>query len=439
MTTRILIACLIAGPAAWLISATGCGASETPEPEPEPEVARKATPLVPKVQYALPTRNASTPVPIGSLDKEIGKALSKSRKPLYDVVESRGRDPENPWAIAHAMLVLGPEMTVPGSDKPAYQYLAERWGQPVQLGTERLWTFPPRQGQQIVDVHTDLLLKAFTEGGLKPDHEVEVGGQPATLGDLYRRSLFRTWVAGDRTGFRGRGLNDAPWALQALTSWAPTHLRYTAENGSTMRLQDVTRALREAIARDTADMKAARDAGRTMKKDTRRGFFSYTCGGQHALQGLSYAVARGFGNDADKHEVCEQLKLLGWRTDVELGTVDPLIATGTPEIKLLLNVQRLKYLGHTLETVHKAAAMGVCELDDAMKQAQVRAASELAATVSALDKMQAFDSLDAIERNPAFAQMRQGGGHQVVLDLIGDSAHAIRGIDMATGEGTILY
>lgn len=422
--------------ATWLL---GCG---TPEPPPATEkpvpAARQVVPA-PTITWSLPTRNATTPVPVAKGHPALGQDLARIRKPLQAIVERHGPDPKSPWAVAHAMLALGPEVPLNGVDKPAIDYLAERYGQRKKVGDTLLWTFPPSEGPHLVDVHTDLLLKAFTEGGLTPDRPVTVQNRSTTLGDLYRYSLRRAWVDGARTGFREKTFNDAPWALQALTAWAPTDLTYTAVGNRDMTLQKLTHALREIIARETAPMKAARDAGRTMQKDTRQGFFRYTCGGQHALQGLTYAVARGFGDDVDRAETCDQLDLLQWRIDVELSAVDQFLADAPPQLQILLFVQRLKFLGHTLETVHKAAAMEVCELSDTQRAADRRVAKELIRTVDALSTLEAFDDLDAIRRDPAYDRMRRGGGQQVALDLIGDSAHAIRGIDMATGKGSIRY
>jgi len=431
--------------AAALLGLSGCswGSDEAEPPAPEPKTPlERPAPVqqAPKVQFVPPKREASTPVPVTDGDGPLAEALRGSRARLLGPVERYGPDPESPWAVAHAMLALGPEMAIPGTDQPAVDHLAATYGQPLRVGRERLWTFPPKRGGHLVDVHTDLLLKAFTEGGLPPDRAVTVAGEPTTLGDLYRYSLFRAWTDGEgSTGFQGGGFRDAPWALQALATWAPPHLTWTAENGRRMQLDDLTRGLREAIARDTAFMKAAHAEDRTMQKDIRRGFFGWTCGGQHALQGLTYAVARGFGNAADKKEVCDQVDLLGWRTDVELGTLDPLIASSDEPIQVLMYVQRLKYLGHTLETVHKAAAMGVCELTEAQRRHSHRVARELVRTVAGLTELGAFDRLEEFAANPAFDPIRKGGGRQVMLDLIGDSAHAIRGIDMATGTGTIRY
>ncbi|MEN0063047.1 MAG: hypothetical protein AAGA48_12910 [Myxococcota bacterium] len=427
----------------WLL---GCGSEAPPpvepEPAPEPVVARAEPPAVPKVpyvQWSLPSRKGKTPNPLGRTDKNLKKQLGIVRARLVKLVRERGRNPLSPWAVAHAMLALGPELTLQGVNRPAIDYLAEEYGRRTRVGRDELWRFPPKVGNQLVDVHTDLLLKAFTEGGLSPDRAVVVAGEPTTLGELYRNSLHRAWVDGRRTGFQERGFNDAPWALQALSAWAPKDLSWTAQGGHEMTLQDFTRALRNVIASETAEMKAARNAGASMKKDTRKGFFKYTCGGQHMLQGLTYAVARGFGDEADKTEVCDQIELLTWRIDVELNAIDPLIRQGTPQIQLLLLVQRLKFLGHTLETVHKAAAMGVCSLTSEQVAASERVARELVLTVDGLNRLGAFDNLDRIAVDRGFERLRKGGGSQILLDMIGDSAHAIRGIDMATGKGSILY
>ena len=43
----------------------------------------------------------------------------------------------------------------------------------------------------------------------------------------------------------------------------------------------------------------------------------------------------------------------------------------------------------------------------------------------------------AVRADASLSQFRDS--EQVYLDLIGDSAHAVRGIDMATGKGSIRY
>lgn len=446
MRSRLAMLAGLGAATTVLLSWFACsGSTEAPSNVAKPRIDRADAPKqtrvakAPRIQFQPPTRETATPNPITADDPKLAKRLAEIREPLWTVVDHYGRDPNSPWAIAHAMLALGPDMTIPGYGGSAVEYLAENYGQPVPVGTEMLWTFPPRKGRQLVDVHTDMILKGFTEGGLSPDEEVTVAGRPTTLGALYRRSLYRAWNDRGVTGFQRSGWNDAAWALQALTAWAPTHLEYVAENGRTMRLQDMTRGMRETIARETAPLKKARSEGRLVRKDTRQGIFSYTCGGQHALQGLAYAVGRGFGNDADRKEVCDQVDLLGWRIDVELQALDPMIERGGPEIKILLNTQKLKFLGHSLETVHKIAAMGVCELTPERLADSRRTATELARTVDSLRTLRVFQTIPSIAKDPRYDQIRKGGGAQVALDLVGDAAHAVRGIDMATGNGVIRY
>ena len=155
------------------------------------------------------------------------------------------------------------------------------------------------------------------------------------------------------------------------------------------------------------------------------------------IQGVAYSAARGFTGEGDVAALCAQKDLLDWRIDVELAAVDPHIASNGRPVQIVLLVQRMKFLGHTLETVHKIGALGLCELTDANVAASTRVANELVATVDALGKLGVFDDVAALRRDRTLDQIR--GAEQVYLDVIGDAAHAVRGIDMATGKGTIRY
>ena len=103
--------------------------------------------------------------------------------------------------------------------------------------------------------------------------------------------------------------------------------------------------------------------------------------------------------------------------------------TDRPDITLKLLDQRLKFLGHFLETAHKLAALGLYA-PDASQRAQLDAAlDELVKTVEFLHESGVFDELAKLRFQDV----------QTYLDLVGDSAHALRGIDLATGRGTIAY
>jgi hypothetical protein len=336
------------------------------------------------------------------------------------------------------MLALGPEMKLANGADPV-DWMFEHYAEMAPVAGEELIAFPATKDGALVEPHTDLILKALTEGGFSPDRRVKVGGKEFPIADLYRHSLWEAWADPDRTGFQQGGFNDTPWALQALSAWAPPDLAWEAAGAHEMTMTAFTDRVVAAPDRETQEMQAAAAAGQLLQKDTRRGLFAYTCGGQHLLQGAAFAVARGFGGPADRDGLCNQLALLRWRIDVELNAVDPMLTREGQDknVQLVLLSQRLKFLGHWLETTHKFGALGVCPLGDDDRKATERVAKELVRTVAALDQLGVFQDLSAVKTNRALDNLRQNGAKQVYLDLVGDSAHAVHGIDLATGAATV--
>jgi hypothetical protein len=247
-------------------------------------------------------------------------------------------------------------------------------------------------------------------------------------------------VKGTSTGFDDGGCNDAPWALQALATWAPDDLAWKAEGGRPMTMDGFTDAIVETLVQETRFLTDARGAGQIPQKDTRRGIFRYTCGGQHLVMGAAYAVGRGFGSEQHRATMCEQRDLLRWRIDVELAALDPHLQSGQldPATAALLLSQRLKFLGHWLETTHKILALRLCEPTEEDTAATARVAAELVRTLAALDSLGVWKDLPTLRTHPTYAGVPRGP-EQLYLDLVGDSAHAVRGIDLATGVGTIAY
>ena len=94
-----------------------------------------------------------------------------------------------------------------------------------------------------------------------------------------------------------------------------------------------------------------------------------------------------------------------------------------------LQVQRMKFLGHWLETVSKMHAMGLFA-PDANQLTQIEgAAQNLVLTVDSLQKQGAFDHLPALRVKD----------EQMYLDIIGDSGHAVRGLELALGRGKVIW
>jgi len=360
-----------------------------------------------------------TPVPIQADLPEVKGARTILRR----VVQQHARDPENPWAVAHAMLALGPDITL-SNGANGVDYLFSTYAENRSSAGQSLIGFPVKRGTIRIEPHRDLILKALAESGVSTDRKVMVQGEQRTIADLYLNSLQGTWIDGDAHGFQE--WDDSPWTIQALATWAPADLNWVA-SGHDMNMEKLVSAAVGALRSETAFLHVALEQETVVKKQ-KQGIFRYTCGGAHFLQGVSYAVARGFGTDADKRAIQEEIPVLFYRYKMELTELDAFIKS-RPDYRHLLLAQRLKFLGHFLETTHKLAAMGLFVPDEAQKAAMKECAGQLIATVAVLEDTKILSHLNGVRKLD----------EQLYLDFVGDSAHALRGLDLATGTATIRY
>lgn len=346
------------------------------------------------------------------------EAVDTARATLDGIVRDHARDPENPWAVAHALLGLGPGFRLTNEREPV-GWLYERY---AILDDARLPDFPTRVGDIRVEPHTDLLLKSVVESGLSPATPVVVQGQERTLEDAWWGAVGRTWATGDVTS--AGSWNDMPWSWMAIAGWAPARFTWHAGDHP-MSADGFSAALVAKLRAETAFLREARAAGGTFRKQ-RQGIFAYTCGGAHLLQGAAYGVARGFGSDADRTAVVDEIRLLLWRFPHEMRQIDEALRS-RPDLGLVLVSQRMKFLGHTLETVHRASAWGIFQPDDLEKVTLAGTLVELVRTMAALERMGVPASLPTI----------RASNEQLFLDYVGDAAHALKGLDLATGRASV--
>jgi len=351
------------------------------------------------------------------------EAETSARAVMDGVVREHALDPDNAWAVAHALIVYGPEAKL-DDGKLAVDAMFERWATKVEREGRELASFPGMKGKIPVEPHPGLMLKSIAEAGVDPTHEITTSdGAKVPVSTLFRGAAEQLFV--DEAGNLPLKWNDTPWLVQGVATWAPADFAWTAEGGHETDLDAVTHALVAQLRKETDFLHEAMAQGSTVQK-RKQGIFSYTCGGQHLIQGAAYAVARGFGAPEDRATMTAEVDALLFRTDVELNAVDALIPQ-LPEYRGKLLAQRLKYLGHTLETVHKMAALGLVELDEDKKTALRKVREEITNTVQMIQTAGLFDELEAIK----------GRDYQLYLDLVGDSAHALRGLSLADGTGAI--
>jgi hypothetical protein len=423
----------------WLLAlAMGCGEEAAPPdagPEPAPPAALEApSPPAPAATAApwtaasIASLQPSPPTRLGrstaTLPPDPAWATTAAR--LGAVVDRYATDPANPWAIAHGMLARGPGLRLQNG-QDAVDWLFAEYAEELPVGEARLVHFPPTRGAIRIEPHTDLVLKALTEAGVDPARVVQVQGRPHPVADLYRGSLLSTWLVPERNHSSFADPDDVPWALQALAAWSPPPLRWTARDGTPGDLDKLTLFGVAVLVKETRFLAEAKAAGADFQRQG-QGLFTYTCGGAHLLQGVSYAVARGYGGERAPAAVEEQIALAFYRFPRELAIYDDAMKR-MPEHELRLLVQRLKFVGHFLETSHRWVATGQLQPTPAQKADMDGAARQLALVVEALDQQGVLRGLDALRQRD----------EQLYLDVVGDSSHALRGLELALGTGSIAW
>jgi hypothetical protein len=272
------------------------------------------------------------------------------------------------------------------------------------------------------------MLKAMVEAGVSPDRPVTVQGRPHTVGDLYRGAVLASWLVPARNHSSFSSPNDMPWTVPALSAWAPPGMFFwTAIDGTPMSLDDLATFTTSVLVAESQNLFQAMEAGAQMQK-RKKGVFAYTCGGSHLLQGTAYAVARGRSTDLAFKAVQGQIPLHYWRLPQELRVYDEATARAPQHAQVLL-VQRLKFLGHWLETAHKLAVLGFYAPTEEQKKQMSGAAQQLALTVEALEQQGVYGAMERLRTED----------EQLYLDVIGDSAHALHALRIASGEHGIAW
>jgi hypothetical protein len=392
-----------------------------PLPAPAARVSRWQPGTIRDLRPVVPAQVDKTQLPILETD-EIQRTVAR----LTEVVDRYGGDPDNPWAIGHGLLARGADFELTNK-AAAVPHLFSAYAEGFEADGSALLRFPDSKGDVLVQPHSALLLKALTEAGVSPDTVVQVAGQPRTVAELYQGAIVQTYLVAETNHTSFASPNDVPWAVQALAAWAPPDLAWQAVDGTETDLDGLTDFVAAVVARETRFMAVARQKGIGFEKRG-QGIFQYTCGGAHLIQGLSFAVARGFGGGTAQTVAMAQGQLLLYRFPIELNQIEQGIKK-QKAYAFRLNVQRLKLTGHTLETLHKMSAMGQLDAEVATKTRLDAIALQVVESVRRLDAQHAFDKLDKIRTKD----------NQLYLDIVGDASHALRGLELALGRQGIAY
>jgi len=355
---------------------------------------------------------------------ETSPAWIQAQQTLETVLQTYGTDPDSPWAIGHSLMALGSGLKL-SNDEDAVQWLFSQYATRTPLEDTWVLSFPASKDNRPVEPHPGQILKALTEAGVSPNTEVTVDGHTHTAGDLYRGVLATTWFDSKTGRSSFKEPNDIPWTLFGLANWSAPELTWTDGQGHTTTLAALTNHASMTLSTATRFLSEAAHK-KTQFTKRGQGIFKYTCGGAHMIQGVARAKLRGFGLNTSDGPFRHQMRLLQYRFPQELAQIDA-GAKASPRHAIPLAVQRLKLCGHTLETLGQLAVSGH---PDAPTPEELQSiADEVFRSVALLEQLSVFKNLHIMKTE----------NEQMFLDVIGDSAHALRGLRIARGEDPVYY
>ena len=400
-----------------LLAILACGTVQTPENDATVIEVETAPISIPAPVETAKQRTISQPL-------KASPAWVRAQQALDTVVRTHAADPDSPWAIGHGLVALGSGMKL-SNGEDAVQWLFSQYATRTPLGDSWVLSFPASRDNHPVEPHPGQLLKALTDAGVSPTTGVTVDGQPHTIGDLYRGVLAANWFDSKNGRSSFKETNDIAWVLFGLTNWSAPDLTWTDGEGHTTTLHELTNHASMTLSTATRFLSVAAQKKAPFTKRG-QGIFQYTCGGAHLIQGVARAKLRGFGLNTSDGPFRHQLRLLQYRFPQELAQIDA-GAKASPSHAIPLAVQRLKLSGHTLETLGHLAVSGH---PDAPTPEEIQPiADETIRSIEHLQSLSVFKNLHIMKTE----------NNQMFLDVIGDSAHALRGLQIVRGESAVYY
>lgn len=346
---------------------------------------------------------------------------------LEAVVQECCLDPEDPWSLAHGIIVYGKELRVE-SGELAYQRLVEdncyynKKGEPA---------FLPRTKDGLpIESHPGLFFKTLLEVGVAPSTRFKLKDREISFAELvlgyarrYRRGML---LSSDGPAFHNHG-----WLLEVVAG--------AAEQGDHPELAELLVEVRaealEVLAQNQAYFKAYMSGEgdsetyekASIQKDGRpqpAEIHRYYCEGFHFFQ----SVQRMHGKTLPAL-LKEQYEIGLYRLNLEsaywartLAQVRRMYSSDASRLQRFedeLLSQRLRLLGHGLETFLRAIQLGVLDRIE-VESALDKAFEELEETVGELHRLQTFDRLGPSQRRR----------RDLYHEFVGDAAHALHAYKM---------
>jgi len=329
-------------------------------------------------------------------------------------------DPKNPWGLAHGICAFGSSYAASDGRRAADVILGDFLQKGSGTGATLPYSFAryAKDGTP-VEPHTNLNIKTLVLAGLPltTAFETKAAGK-VTLGEL---------VQGVHRGFVHVPSNPNYWAdvgwtldlLAAVHKPGPSAV-FTNGAGTTIDLNRVMDDALSELERSQLDLLAAMDSGQPEVPKRKQGIYAHPCGGLHLVQAVFHwarfpEVRKAWGKRLER-----QVAVFGWRLGSERRQYEAALQAAPAPYHRRLLVQMVKFYGHFLETYGRLRAEKTWKWSAQDKQRVATARALLDDAVRRLQAMGAFDQYEEVVRMD----------RQVALDLVGDSCHAVHGLDL---------
>lgn len=352
-------------------------------------------------------------------------ALAASPRPHAQVVLGEqclmhAADPKNPWALAHGVTAFGKKFAA-DDGRLATQVMVEDFLLPNRAPDGGVGPGSPfgflryAPDGTPIEPHTNLIAKTLVLAGVPPRTSFATRAGKVTLQAL---------VDGARLGFRHvpqseEYWKDAAWTLEALGAGLKPGkaARFLVSDGTEI---DFDQVMDDALAyheQATAPLAAGLERGLPSVPKNKQGIYAHSCGGLHLTQAIVAWARHGEVRSRWGKRLDRLVAVLFYRLDSERVQYDAALQQA-PQYKLLVLTQMVKFYGHFLETTARLKAEAGWKPQEPQANAVRKAKALLDAATRGLEEERAFLRMNQLKTTQ----------HQVWLDLIGDSCHAVHGL-----------
>jgi len=344
-------------------------------------------------------------------------AHDQAEQILDELLKQKCRNPAVPWASVHGALVFGKDFKL-SDGRSAIRGAIEDF---IEEKDGHL-SFPSGRNGQPIESHPGLFSKVAVGLGLKLKGLKNAG---LTAPRLWRDTIAR---------YRPEApVHNQEWLLEVIFRKAKPALRKQAGERALTTLERDQAYIQALMKKPGAAERFQKKSKLVGGRRVAAAIHAQYCGGNHLIQATALAVARDLGPEG-KRRFEAQMRALIWRLSAEAGYWNRVIMQiskqapkdsegrpRSPDLDICMS-QKLKFLGHSIESYGLAVKLGAMTPTPADQTAVKAAVQALAEHILQMDSLGVFARLGSYRQDRRTAQLE--------TDLIGDSAHALHGLNL---------